>query len=213
MQAPVVALQKIRKCYGTFEVLAIEQLELEGGIYWLQGQNGAGKTTCMKILAGLIPFEGEIILQGNVNSKQQPVRYRQLVNYAEAEPIYPGFLTGNDLIRLYNTTKGGDPATTERIAILLGISSFAANPVSTYSSGMLKKLSLLLGFIGTPAVILLDEPLITIDTATLPLLYQLIQEFHAKGVTFCITSHQPIPAGVLPVTATLAVENKNIVYK
>lgn len=213
MQAPVITLQKVRKFYGSFEVLAIDQLVLKGGIYWLQGQNGAGKTTCMKMLAGLIPFEGEIILQGQVSSKRQPVRYRQLVNYAEAEPVYPGFLTGKDLIRLYNTTKRGDTTMTGRMATLLGIDAFVENPVSSYSSGMLKKLSLLLAFIGTPAVILLDEPLITIDTATLPVLYTLIQECYDNGVTFCITSHQPIPPGVLPVTATLAVEHKNIVYR
>lgn len=213
MQVPVITLQKVRKFYGSFEVLAIEQLELEGGIYWLRGQNGAGKTTCMKVLAGLIPFEGEIILQGKVSSKKQPVRYRQLVNYAEAEPVYPGFLTGKDLIHLYNTTKGGDTAMTQRMTVLLGINEFMENPVSSYSSGMLKKLSLLLGFIGTPAIILLDEPLITIDAATLPILYLLIKEYYERGVTFCITSHQPIPAGVLPVTATLALVHKNIVYR
>jgi ABC-2 type transport system ATP-binding protein len=73
---------------------------------------------------------------------------------------------------------------------------------------MLKKVSLLLAFTGRPKVILLDEPLITLDTQSLPLLYTLVEEFHQQyGVTFCITSHQPVTAG----SVRLQVQDKNIV--
>jgi ABC-2 type transport system ATP-binding protein len=210
----MITLQHIQKKYYDTLILSIPRLELPPGIYWMQGGNGAGKTTCLKIIAGLIPFEGDVTVQTTISSKQQPVRYRQLVNYAEAEPLYPAFLTGRDLLHLHTATKGPGPENIEELATLLGVPAFLNNPVSSYSSGMLKKLSLLLAFTGTPAVILLDEPLITLDSATIPVLYDWIRRFHTQhGVTFCITSHQPIADGALPVTATLAIEHKDLVYK
>lgn len=210
MSEPVIALHGVKKSYQDVPVLDVAQLELPGGIYWLQGENGAGKTTCMKVMAGLIPFKGEILLPGGVSSRSHPVKFRRLINYAEAEPFYPAFLTGRDLLELYLNTKGGDRELIGRTAQKMGVHLFVNNPVSTYSSGMLKKLSLLLAFTGNPAVILLDEPLITIDTRTLAIMYDLVRTWHAKGVTFLITSHQPLDPEEITLTGTLTVAHKNI---
>ncbi|SEW34072.1 ABC transporter ATP-binding protein [Chitinophaga arvensicola] len=210
MPEPVIALREVKKNYQDVNILDIARLELPAGIYWLQGENGAGKTTCMKVMAGLIPFKGEILLQDNVSSRQHPVQFRRLINYAEAEPFYPSFLTGRDLLELYLRTKGGDPEQIRAISEKLGVHVFVNNPVSSYSSGMLKKLSLLLAFTGNPALILLDEPLITIDTRALAVLYDLIREYNAKGVSFIITSHQPLDAEEVTITGTLKVAHKNI---
>lgn len=210
MSETVIALQGVKKSYQDTPVLDIASLQLVPGIYWLQGENGAGKTTCMKVMAGLIPFKGEIVLNGNVSSKAHPVQFRRLINYAEAEPLYPSFLTGRDLLELYLNTKGGDREQIKTISEQLGIDVFVNNPVSSYSSGMLKKLSLLLAFTGNPVLILLDEPLITIDVQALRVLYELIRTYSAKGVTFCITSHQPLDQQELSITGTLKVAHKNI---
>ncbi|MFY0254340.1 ATP-binding cassette domain-containing protein [Chitinophaga sp. 30R24] len=210
MSEPVIALHAVKKNYQDVPILDIAKLELPAGIYWLQGENGAGKTTCMKVMAGLIPFKGEILLQGNVSSRQHPVQYRRLINYAEAEPLYPSFLTGRDLLELYLNTKGGDREAIYEIGARIGVDMYVNNPVSSYSSGMLKKLSLLLAFTGNPALILLDEPLITIDTRAVGVLYELIRQYNAKGVSFCITSHQPLDEREITVTGTLKVAHKNI---
>nr|WP_295877216.1 ATP-binding cassette domain-containing protein [uncultured Chitinophaga sp.] len=210
MSEPVIALHAVKKNYQDVPVLDIPRLELPAGIYWLQGENGAGKTTCMKVMAGLIPFKGEIRLRGDVSSKDHPVAFRRLINYAEAEPFYPAFLTGRDLLELYLGTKGGDRRLIGEIAERMGVHIFVNNPVSTYSSGMLKKLSLLLAFTGNPAVILLDEPLITIDTRTLAIMYDLVRTWHANGTTFVITSHQPLDPNEVTLTGTLRITEKNI---
>lgn len=208
MASHVLSLHHIIKSYHDTVVLDIPNLELGYGVYWLLGGNGAGKTTSMKVMAGLIPFKGDIIVENNVSCTRQPVLYRRLVNYAEAEPLYPGFVTGSDLVSLYVKTKGRGYKDIQEMIDMLGVASFIHQPVSSYSSGMLKKVSLLLAFTGTPRVILLDEPLITLDTQSLPLLYTLVEEFHLQfGVTFCITSHQPVTAG----SVHLKVEGKNIV--
>lgn len=207
MSAPVLRLKNVIKAYEDHVVLNIPDLQLDYGTYWLLGGNGAGKTTSMKVMAALIPSQGEISVE-NVLSKQQPVQFRRLVNYAEAEPVYPGFLTGKDLLSLYLKTKGKGYKDMDQIIHLLGIGEFIHRPVSGYSSGMLKKLSLVLAFTGTPKVILLDEPLITLDVQTVPLINQLVEEFHTQfGVTFIISSHQPVSGNSI----RLQVQDKNIV--
>lgn len=204
----MLTLKDIIKAYHDTVILDIPELKLDHHIYWLLGGNGAGKTTSMKVMAGLVPFKGDIQVDNKVSCRHQPVQYRRLVNYAEAEPLYPGFLTGNDLVSLYAQTKGKGYKEMKDLIELLSINTFIHRPVSTYSSGMLKKLSLLLAFTGTPKVILLDEPLITLDTQTVPLLYNMVEEFYTQyGVTFCITSHQPVSA----VSIQLQVQGKNIV--
>lgn len=207
MSAPVLHLKNVIKAYEDHVVLNIPDLQLAYGTYWLLGGNGAGKTTSMKVMAALIPSQGEISVE-NVQAKQQPVQFRRLVNYAEAEPVYPGFLTGKDLVSLYLKTKGKGYKELDEIIHSLGIHEFIHRPVSGYSSGMLKKLSLVLAFTGMPKVILLDEPLITLDVQTVPLINQLVEEFHTKfGVTFIISSHQPVSGSSI----RLQVQDKNIV--
>lgn len=204
----MLTLKDIVKAYHDTVILDIPELKLDYNIYWLLGGNGTGKTTSMKVMAGLVPFKGDIQVDNNISCRQQPIQYRRLVNYAEAEPLYPGFLTGNDLVSLYVQTKGNGYKDIKTLIALLGINTFIHRPVSTYSSGMLKKLSLLLAFTGTPKVILLDEPLITLDSQTVPLLYNMVEEFYTQyGVTFCITSHQPVSA----ISVQLQVQGKNIV--
>lgn len=208
MMSTVLQLQQVSKKYGDRVILDIPSLELTYGMYWLLGPNGAGKSTFLKILAGLIPFEGDILLENNVHCHKQPVAYRQGISYAEAEPVYPGFLTGSDLLSLYTGTRGKGYKDIHSLIRLLGIDQFIHQPVSSYSSGMLKKLSLLLAFTGQPKVILLDEPLITLDTQTVPLLYEIVETFYRQyQVTFCITSHQQVSANAI----CLQLQDKNIV--
>ena len=113
------------------------------------------------------------------------------MNYSEAEPIYPSFLTGNDLIQLFAKAKKAYTNQTDKLVTAFHVSSFISNPIGTYSSGMVKKLSLILSLIGHPKVILLDEPLVTIDNLSIPVIIDLINEYYEqKGVTFLLTSHQ-----------------------
>jgi ABC-2 type transport system ATP-binding protein len=71
----------------------------------------------------------------------------------------------------------------------LGIGAFSKNPLSSYSTGMLKKAGLILAFLGNPSLIILDEPFTTIDVATQEHLRKLILSSVAEGKSFLITSH------------------------
>lgn len=191
-------------------VISIPSLSLKEDIYWLQGENGAGKTTLLKAIAGLIPFSGNIQVY-DTDIRKQRIQYRKLVNWADAEPLYPGFLTGIDLINFYQQTKGTDQNQLLQLIQAFGIDNYMHQKVSTYSSGMTKKLSLILAFIGTPKWILLDEPLITLDTTAIRTCLSLIHTYQQKGVSFLITSHQSF-IDTAPFTTThLQITKKTLV--
>lgn len=203
----MLRITNYKKSYGSFEVLSISNLQLSQNIYWLQGDNGSGKTTLLKSIAGLIPFDGEIEVN-TINLKKQRREYTKQVNWAEAEPLYPSFLTGKDLVDFYFRTKGGNKENVQQLIKAFGIDKFINNKNGSYSTGMIKKLSLVLAFIGKPKLILLDEPFITLDSEALQTLHQLIERTSANEVSFFISSHQPLQ--LKHSYSTLQVQNKLI---
>jgi ABC-2 type transport system ATP-binding protein len=184
-------LQSFRKAFGGRTLISAPDCRIEEGIWWLQAPNGAGKSTLLRCIAGIIPFEGSISAHG-LDMRRQRQQYTRAVSWAEAEAQYPAFLTGNDLIAFYRATRGGTEADARQLLNRLDAAHYQQRPVSTWSSGMVKKLSLVLAFLGEPKWILLDEPLITLDAAAQAACGELIAEHRARGASFLITSHQPL---------------------
>jgi ABC-2 type transport system ATP-binding protein len=202
-----------KKSYGNHPALTIPDLSLNSGLYWIKGVNGSGKSTLLKSVAGILDFSGDIILNGQVSIKKQPVGFRKLVNFAEAEPLFPEFLTGTEMIQLFLDAKDAPKGQEAKYIESMGIQNYVDRPIGSYSSGMLKKLSLILAFLGNPMLILLDEPLITIDTIALKVLYSWIYEqTRERGVSFLLSSHQPLDAGELPKGRELMVENQTLQF-
>lgn len=204
-------INQVLKKYEQHTVLQIPSLTIGEGIHWLKGTNGTGKSTFMKMISGMIPFEGEIQLDG-IDLKQNPVLYKRQISYAEAEPLYPEFLTGEDLIAFYHTVRKSDQKESEDLIARFGIAGYFKNPTGTYSSGMAKKLSLVLAFIGKTKFILLDEPFVTLDVATVQTLINTIKEFQQQGRHFIFTSHQSPETAALPITTSMIAENNTICY-
>ena len=198
------------KKYNEQLVLEIKELTISPGIYWVKGPNGAGKTSFFRSISGIIPCKGSVQID-NTNLHINTTEYRRLINYAEAEPVLPAFLTGYELIAFYVDSKGGTIQAADELINYFGIKSFVSNAIGTYSSGMLKKLSVLLAFIGEPRIILLDEPLITIEDTFLPKIYALIKTWHQdKKITFLISSHQPLDYESIGHYQTLQLADKTI---
>ncbi len=203
----------VQKHYGSFLALDIPSLSLNDGVYWLQGENGSGKSTFLKMIGGLHPFEGNISLD-NCSIKKNRVSFLQQVNYAEAETLYPLFLTAKELVQLYCYTKNSTEDKALNLLEQLHIMDAYQKPVGSYSSGMLKKLSIALAFIGNPKWILLDEPLITVDTEAVEVICSWVNRMHSEeGISFIITSHQPFQDGQLSITQTLSATNQTISIK
>lgn len=206
----MLQLADFEKSYNHAPVLHIPQLEIGPGIYWIKGTNGSGKSTLLKAIAGIIDFSGDILLN-NTSIKKRAVDYRRLVNFAEAEPVFPEFLTGREMLALFMTAKQAPSGQQAPYVESMQMQAYLDQPLGAYSSGMLKKLSLLLAFMGTPSLILLDEPLITLDTASLAILYDWIKERQqTQGTSFLLSSHQPLEQNTLTISGTLHVADKTV---
>ena len=209
----MLKITNLKKSYNNDIVLQIKDLTIEPGINWVRGSNGTGKSTFLKSAAGVVAFEGDILLDSKISIKKQSVAYRKLVNFAEAEPVFPEFLSGTELIRLFASAKDAPKKQEEYFIETMKMESYINDPVGTFSSGMLKKLSLVLAFIGNPSLILLDEPLITIDSDSLKVLYTWItDQSDQHGTGFLLTSHQVVEEQLLPVINALLVEHRTLKY-
>lgn len=203
-------ITNLQKKYGKKTILNIESLQIEKGIIHLKGINGSGKTTFSKIIAGLIPYEGEVLLYGKFSPVKTKVAYRKQVNYAESEASYPEFLTANDMISFVGQAKGASKNDLKSIPEIFGVHEYLFDHIGTYSSGMLKRLSLTLAFLGKPSLILLDEPFNTLDTSAMDILKNMIETYHAKGVNFILVSHQDTGKLGVPIKVSYLVKDHEI---
>lgn len=205
----MLLLKDIQKKFGPHLVFSIADLSFPQGIYWVKGVNGSGKSTLLKLLAGMLPFKGKVLLD-QFSITKNPEEYRKRISYAPAEPSYPSFLTGDELLAFVKQLKSGNDQQTEYLKKVLAIDRYTANPTGSYSSGMLKKLSLLLAFTGSLQWILLDEPFTTLDQSTQLALKELINLHYSAGVSFIITSHHDIDSSNIPFTAVYLMEEKQL---
>ncbi|MCA8830636.1 ABC transporter ATP-binding protein [Hymenobacter pini] len=193
----MLAFYNFHKAYNGHTILRLDNFTIDSGVYWIRGHNGSGKSTFLQSVAGILSFEGDIALN-NLTIKKHPAAYRSRVNFAEAEPVFPDFLTGIELIRMFTSAKNAPARQEEKYVESMGMTAYLTDPISTYSSGMLKKLALVLAFLGRPSCILLDEPLTTLDADSLPILFGWIREQQQTGTMFLLSSHQELENDLLP---------------
>ena len=206
----MLSLTNITKRYGNHEVLNFSEWNVGRGTYWLKGGNGTGKSTLFRIISGQIPFIGEVQLDG-VNLRKEPVKFRSKISFAEAEPQYPLFIRGKELIDFYTETRKADRKQTADLAEHFEMTPFLNNVVGSYSSGMLKKLSLICAFVGDADLFILDEPLITIDMLSADKLIKLIKKKASQGKSFLISSHQEVSNDQIKLDKVYQIINKQII--
>ena len=207
----MLQIENFTKIYNSRIILRVHNFIIEEGVHWIRGANGSGKSTFLKSVAGIIPFSGDVILNEKLSIKKQSVAYRKVVNFAEAEPVFPGFLTGIELIRLFKSAKNASKNQEDFYLESMNMTSYVNDAVNTYSSGMLKKLSLVLAFLGHPTCIVLDESLTTLDAEAIPVLYSWISnKYRQQGTMFLLSSHQLLEEGILPPVKEIIVEHTTI---
>ena len=197
------------KAYGRHEVLSIPKLKIPNGIHWIKGVNGSGKSTLLKSIAGIIPFKGEIQVNGD-SIKSDPVKSRRMVTYSEAEPAYPVFLTAEDILDFVAQTRNYSKVKLDEIMDYFGVSQFQHQAIGGYSAGMLKKLSLCMAFCGEISWILLDEPFAFIDSETEEKLMHLIKLKVEQEVNFIITSHHELDQEVFAFSKIFSIRDTQL---
>ena len=206
----MLQIKNFLKEYQNHLILDIPNLEIPRGVSWFQGVNGSGKSTFFKAISGIIPFDGEVVYNDRLNFKKEPVEFRRNINYSFAEPRFPDYLSGKDILDYYQNIYKTDELEIMEWVQLFGVHEYYKTAISTYSSGMLKKISLIAALIGNAQVLALDEPLTTIDRGSQEKLLSLLAEKVKKGVNIIIASHHDLPESELKVDHHFLVENQTI---
>jgi ABC-2 type transport system ATP-binding protein len=158
------------------------------------GANGSGKSTTMKLAAGLIePTSGEILLAGRP-IQEDPVAYRQRLGYVPEEPHLYTHLSGLEYLVMVAQLRDMDRnSANERIHGLLrlfGLHGDRDVAISSYSKGMRQKILLTAALMHNPDLILLDEPFSGLDVGSSLILRSLIKELAARGKIVLFSSHE-----------------------
>jgi ABC-2 type transport system ATP-binding protein len=160
MSEVVLEVRSARVAFGTQLVLDGIDLQLQRG-EWLTlvGPNAAGKSTLLQSIAGHVPLvDGTVSICGHSLRADRPGALRKL-GFACAPERLPRLLTGQQCLEVYAAAKelpGVDEDVLE-LAGMLRLTPFLQQPVSVYSLGTRQKLSILLAFLGRPALLVFDE--------------------------------------------------------
>ena len=196
--SPVLELKGVGKCVGKQKVLQGITFSLKpGSIFAVFGPNGAGKTTLFSLIAGLRRYdEGTILFTGKRFRpfSPTPCGIRYLPEAFWFEPQLSGRAHLRLFAHLYNVTALD---TVYAMAETLGLTPHLDKCLGKYSLGMQRKLGLLLVLMGTPQLVLLDEPTNGLDLVSMEALYALIQQQARQGVAFIISSHRIAELGML----------------
>ena len=151
-------------------VLAVDRLDLDipaGSVFGLLGPNGAGKTTTLRLLIGLArPSAGSATIDGVVVRPDDPA-IRRSVGVLDQAPRFYGWMRGRELVELAARLAGLDaPAARRRAAAALdqaGLATDAGRRIAGYSGGMRQRLGIAAALVAEPTLLILDEPVSSLD--------------------------------------------------
>lgn len=192
---PILEIKGYSKTYGEGKKAADNvTLTIESGdIYGFIGHNGAGKSTTIRAVVGVLDFtEGEILIDGH-SVKKDPIECKKITAYIPDNPDLYENLTGmqyldfiSDVFEISNKDRK------ERIdhyAERLEIADALGDLISSYSHGMKQKLAIISALIHEPKLIVMDEPFVGLDPKASFILKQIMHELCEKGTAIFFSTH------------------------
>ncbi len=153
----------------------------------LLGHNGAGKSTMMKIILGLIPFDaGTVEVCGG---RPGSAAARAHVAYLPENAAFHPALTGQEQIAHYLSLRGESPKLAMHLLERVGLHAAARRRIGTYSKGMRQRVGLAQALIGKPRLLVLDEPTSGLDPVSRRDFYALLDGLAAEGASILLSSH------------------------
>ncbi|TFH87648.1 ABC transporter ATP-binding protein [Billgrantia azerbaijanica] len=191
MTQPVIEMAAVSKRFGALTALDGVSLTLhEGEVLGLMGHNGAGKSTSMKLILGLIrPTEGELRVFGHDPSGAEANALRQRLGYLPENVQFYEQLSGVEVLRYFARLKRRDPRGVDALLERVGLTHAMHRRVKTYSKGMRQRLGLAQALLGEPRLMLLDEPTVGLDPMATRDFYTMVDELRGKGVSVILCSH------------------------
>ena len=192
----LVEVENLYKKYTDKGEYAIEDISLsgeEGEIIGILGHNGAGKSTTIKCMTGIHPYQqGKIKICG-YDIKGNSIKAKSNFGYVTDEFTLFEKMTGNEYVNfladIYKVSADDRKARVEEFQSVFALGQAIYQPISSYSHGMKQKISIMGALIHTPKVFILDEPMVGLDPYTSNQLKAYIKEYASKGNLVLFSSH------------------------
>ena len=191
MSELLLQTRNLTKQYGRHRAVDDVNMHIKkGAIYGFIGRNGAGKTTCLKMISGLsTPSYGEIEMFGYKGKDLQKVRSR-VGCLIEAPGLYGNMSAYDNLNIKCKLTGVKEKGYIEELLKTVGLDTVGEKKTKHYSLGMKQRLGIALALVGEPDLLILDEPINGLDPQGIVEVRETIQKLaKERGMTICISSH------------------------
>lgn len=191
MNECLVETRGLTKHYRQKKAVTAANLHIErGDIYGFLGPNGAGKTTTLRMLLGLIrPSQGHIRIFGKDLRKEKLAILRKVGSLVEY-PSYYGHLTAYENLEAIRRILDVPKSRIDEVLGIVRLTKEARRPVKGFSLGMKQRLGIASSLLGSPELLILDEPTNGLDPSGILEMRELIKSMpHEYGVTVMISSH------------------------
>lgn len=193
MGSPAISLRGLTRRFG--ENLAVRDLRfdiLSGELFGIVGPDGAGKTTTLRMLAGVLrPSEGDAIVQGaSVTDRPETIR-PHIAYMSQRFGLYEELTVRENILfyaDLYRVPRGELPARLERLYRFSGLGAYERRLAGALSGGMKQKLGLCCALVHEPRILLLDEPTFGVDPISRRDLWLIVHEMVARGTTAVVST-------------------------
>ncbi len=190
----LVQFQSVTRRFGN--VTAVDKLDLEvraGEVFGLLGSNGAGKTTALRILCGLLaPTSGTVMLAGR-DVQADPLAARRLFSFVpDGAPMYSNLSPRQHMAlvgRLHGVDEARIATETTRLLDALELGTRIDDPVGQFSRGMRQKTGLACAILPRPQLLILDEPFNGLDAPTTAVFKEVLRGWADRGGAVLYTSH------------------------
>jgi nitrous oxidase accessory protein len=186
----LLAVSALSKRFGRSQVLDELSFQVSAGeAVALWGGNGAGKTTALRCILGLIRCQGQIKV-GDRELRRGGKALRQMIGYVSQEAAFQGDLTALEALRFYARIKGVPAARAEALLADVGLRQHGYKKVANLSGGMRKRLALAAALLSDPPLLILDEIAANLDTEGRHSFLALLGHLKRQGKTILFTSHR-----------------------
>ncbi|MDE6303023.1 MAG: ABC transporter ATP-binding protein [Clostridia bacterium] len=195
-KTPAIEITKLVKQYPSASSPAVKDFSLTcygGEIVGLLGHNGAGKSTTLKCLTGMLPFTSGRIRINGYNIKTSPVKAKFTFGFVSDKHDVFVKMTGiqyiNFMADAYDISKEEHERSFRELDGIFKLGDKLSDPISTYSHGMRQKICMMGSLIHRPKLWILDEPMIGLDPLTYARVSEYMREYAAKGNCILFSSH------------------------
>lgn len=190
----MIEFQQVYRSYG--DKLAVENLNLRvagGDLYALLGHNGAGKTTAIKMLVGLIRPGSGAVSVGGYDLVKQTREATALIGYVPDQPFLYDKLSGREILqfvgRMYGMDNNQVGRGIESEIQRFELAEFVDELTETYSHGMKQRMVFASALLHAPRVLVVDEPMIGLDPHSIRLVKDFLKQEVAAGMCVLMSTH------------------------